>query len=384
MKKYILSRDTMRSVFESKGNKVFARTLINQIRKNEIDLDHFDLVALWEAMGRPSAVAGSRAIGGVAYGEGAELFEAVESTSFPQITGELINAVVMEAYEKEYGIAEQLVRVLPSKQRDETLVGFTEDFELKEIPEGMPYQEGAIGEKYHKIYNTKFGRIIKVTDEMGKFDQTGQALERARRIGEQAKAKKERVIFDAVLELISTGNRAAWRPAGTATTLYGNSSADPYTTATYDNLQTDTLSDETDLDAAMKLFSQATDEQGDPIVVNPTVLLTGVSLMATAAAITKSGQFIEKNRPSGTYNVFGGMLQPLSTPYIDQLVGTGYWWIGDFRKQFVYTEVFPLQTFQAKPGSDAEFTNDISAAYKVRFMGGCGAVTNRYVVKSGA
>lgn len=384
MTKYILSRDTMRSVFESKGDKLFAQTLIGQIRKNEIDLDSFNLVALWEAMGRPGNVSGSRAIGGHAYGEGTELFEAVESTSFPQITGELINAVVQEAYEKEYGIAEQLVRVLPSSQRDETLVGFTEDFELKEVPEGMPYQEGAIGEKYHKVYNTKWGRIIKVTDEMGKFDQTGQALERARRIGEQAKAKKERVIFDAVLELISSGNRAAWRPAGTATTLYSNTSTDPYTTATYDNLQTDTLSDETDIDAAMKLFSAATDEQGDPIVVNPTVLLTGVSGMATAAAIIQSGQFIEKTRPSGTYNVFSRMLQPLSTPYIDQLVGTGYWWIGDFKKQFVYTEVFPLQTFQAAPGNDYEFTNDITAAYKVRFMGGCGAITNRFVIKSGA
>ena len=64
------------------------------------------------------------------------------------------------------------------------------------------------------------------------------------------------------------------------------------------------------------------------------------------------------------------------------LFRSAYWYLGDPKKQFVYTEVFPLQVFQAKKGNDQEFERDVLFRFKSRFMGGCGAVTNRYVMGS--
>jgi hypothetical protein len=246
----------------------------------------------------------------------------------------------------------------------------------------MPYQEGSVTEKYHKVKNRKFGRIISITEENIKFDQTGQIIMRAKRVGESARAKKEQIILEAVTEVTATGDYASWRPAGTATTLYSSTSNDPYTSGTLDNSITDTLADETDLTAAYVLASAFTDEQALPIHWDPKQLLTGISLDSMAAKILRSGQSVKLTSPAGVANIYSGKITPLSSAWVDQKKGTAYWFIGDFKKQFVYTEVFPLQTFQAKAGHEQEFERDVIFRYKARLMGGCGAVTNRYVIMS--
>ena len=309
-----------------------------------------------------------------------EIEEALDSTAFPKITGALINKVVQQAYDLEYGIADQLVTSIPSSVKDETVVGFSEDMGMQEVEESMAYQEGSIGEKYHKIYNRKFGRIISLSEEMVKFDQTGQMIMRAKRIGEAAKSKKERICLDAVLGLVTSGLNGSWRPAGTATTLYSAISTDPYSTDTLNNLGSEGLSDETDRDTALALFAQFTDENGLPMVIDPKILLTGISLRGVSNQICYSGQAVKLTTPDKTKNIYTGTTA-LQSAFVDQLVSATAWFYGDFKKQFVYTDVMPLQVLQAKAGNDKEFENDILIRFKARFMGGCGAVSNRYVVK---
>ena len=372
------TRDSLRNLYEQMGEKAFAAKTINLINEDKITEYNFSLKALWEAMDKPK-LSTSRLIESRVYDE-EELSEALESSAFPKITGALINKVVSAAYDKEYGIGMQLVDVVPSSQKDEVIVGFAEDNTLQEVPEGMPYQEGSITEKYHKIRNRKFGRVIGLTEEMVKFDQTNQMITRAKRVGEAAKAKQERIIMDAVLENVSTGQYAAWRPNGTATTLYSSTSNDPFSSGTLDNLGGEALLDETDIATAITLAAQFQDENGDPIMWNPKVLLVPMALEGIGRQIVYSGQSIKLTLPGGVFAPYQGMIL-LSSPYIDQLISATAWYIGDFQKEFIYTEVFPLQVFQAKVGNEDEFNRDIIFRFKARFMGGCGAVSNRYVVK---
>jgi len=376
-----MNRDSMKKLYAKVGEKRFAISIINNINEGKISTDDLSLRELYEAMNQPelgkSNIIGSGPINDI------KINEALSSSAFPKITGALINKKVQEAYDLEYGVGMQLVTKIPSSVKDETIVGFGADNEMKDVSEGVDYEEGSITEKYHIIKNIKFGRIISLTKEMIMFDQTGQMLLRAKEIGESAKSSQEKTIMNAVLELTSTGVRAAWRPAGTATTLYSSTSNDPYTSGTLDNLGAITLSDETDLDESMALFSQFTDEQGLPMRVTPKELLTAMSLKGTANKIVNSGQAVILTGPAGVKNIYTGM-KALDSTFIDQQLATTAWFVGDFKKQFVYTEVFPLRVEHQGKDSESAFNADIIERYKVSYYGGCGAVSNRYVVKGNA
>lgn len=376
-----MNRDSMRSLF-AHGEKKFAINMINLINEGKIKPEDFSIRALWEAMGEPT-LKQSRIIESRLLTEDVDIMEALDSSTFPKITGTLINKVVQEAYDLECGIADQLVTVIPSSVKEETIVGFAEDMSMKEVHENIAYEEGSLTEKYHKIKNTKKGRIISLSEEMVKFDQTGQLILRAKRVGESLKSDHEKMIMNAVLGVTNSGELAAWRPAGTAATLYSNTSTDPYSDDPFDNLGAETLADETDLDTAMALFAKATDEIGLPMSVNPNTLLTGLALRSIAAQICYSGQAVKPTTPAGVKNIYTGT-KALSSAFVDQLISSIAWYYGDFKKQFVETQVWPLQVMQAKKGNDQEFERDIVLRFKARYYGGCGAVSNRYVIKGNA
>jgi len=373
-----MNRDSMKALYENGGEKRFAISMINNINEGKIGTDDISLKALWQAMGEPS-LKQDRLMGTRKVGE-ADFSEAMASSAFPKITGALISKKVQEGYDLEYGIGDKLVTVVQSSVKDETIVGFGADNQMKEVLEGINYEEGSITEKYHKIKNTKKGRIISLTEEMVRFDQTGQMLMKAQQIGESAKSDREKTIMNAVLELTSTGQLAAWRPAGTATTLYSNTSTDPYTTATLDNLLSTGLADNTDLAEAAALFGQFTDEQGLPMRVRPKTLLVAMALQPIAYGIVYSGQNTILTSPAGVKNQYKGT-EVLDSTFIDQQSSATAWWYGDFKKQFVYTEVWPLSTFQQGRDSEQAFNADVVARYKVSYYGGCGAVSNRYVIQ---
>ena len=365
--------------YKSDGELVYANSVIDLINKGAINESNFSLKGLWESMGRPN-LSKDRELGKII--TESEFSEGLNSTMFPVVTGSLINKTVQKAYDMAYSIGDNLVTVLPSSVKDETIVGFTAADVLEEVQESMPYVEGSFGEKYHKIMNKKYGRLITLTEEAIKFDQTGQFILRAKTLGKNARAKKESIIMEAVLENASTGSSAAWRPAGTATTLYSNASTDPYTTATLDNIIADSLADETDIDAAMTLFAGYTDEAAQYITVVPKILLTSMALISTAKKIVNSTGSLIATYSSGVINPYKENFIPLASPLVDNLKGAKYWALGDFKSQFYYTEVFPIGTFQAKPGNEDEWKRDVVFGFKVRLMGGCGAISNRYVILS--
>jgi hypothetical protein len=370
----------MRVVCEREGELKFANSMIRLINEGAITKDNFSLGGLHKALGEPR-LGYSESEAGRMLAE-ADLHENMDSSAFPKITGALINKTIQEAYDLTPGVGDQLVRTLQASQKDDTIVGFTGIDELVEVVEGDEYQQAEFGEKYHKIATRKFGKIISLTEEMIRFDQTGQMIMRAQSIGEAAKYQKEYIIMYAICEKATTGQYASWRPGGTSTALYSDTSTDPYGPSALDNVITSKLVDETDIGDALAEFASMVDEKSRYLAIKPTHLLTGLSYEMVARKLAYSTSSIIATENSGVINPMKGQFEPVASPFVDAFLGAPYWLYGDFKKQFVYVEVFPVQTFQAPPGNPQEFNRDVKYQYKTRLQGGCGAISNRFVIRS--
>jgi len=147
-----MNRDSMKALFESGGEKRFAMSMINGIYEGKISVDDINITSLWKAMGEPSLkpdnVIGNRLI------KQTDFAEALSSSAFPKVTGALISKKVQDAYDLEYGIGDQLVTKISSSVKDETIVGFGADNAMKEVQEGIGYEEGTHGD-YRNVFCKK-------------------------------------------------------------------------------------------------------------------------------------------------------------------------------------------------------------------------------------
>ena len=110
----------------------------------------------------------------------AEIFEAVNTTEFSVITSELISAKVIQGYEMEEGIIDELVVPFNSSLQTDKIPGAFLEGNLEDIPEGGPYPHSAkIEDKYVQIGWAKRGMILDITMEAIKFDQTGMIITHA-------------------------------------------------------------------------------------------------------------------------------------------------------------------------------------------------------------
>lgn len=357
---------------------------------------------LWEAMVGPVEETLEMAMAGGRFNY-VEMQEAVDSTMFPSATGVLIAAKVIEGYEQPGYIGDQLVTVMPSKLKSERIVGFSSLEGPMEVGEGMPYAESGVSEKYVTTDTSKKGRILELTEEAIYFDQTGQILMRAQRLGEQTRLEREEVILAGVLDAggsAGVGNyKPVYRPAGVATALYSSGNTNYLSAAT-------PLVDWTDIDEALQYHAvnvkddRAVSAERRPIVWMPKTLLIARKLWGTGSRILSATEVRVGDGASQTSQVLGanpiGTLVPglraLSSPlidYISAVSGSQWddnddWLIGDFQKQFVWQEIWPVQTFRAMQNDEAQFRRDIVARFKVRYYGGIAAVDTKYVIKVNA
>ena len=72
-----------------------------------------------------------------------------------------------------------------------------------------------------------------------------------------------------------------------------------------------------------------------------------------------------------------------SSPFIDSQGGQAVndWYFGDFARQFLWTEIWPLQTFTQGADSEAQFERDVIFRIKARYYAGATCRDTRYVVK---
>ena len=325
----------------------------------------------------------------------------VTSNAFQIATSELIASKIIEGYETDNGyIGDELVTVVSSPNvRNQRLVGMKSLGGPLEVKEGHPYEETGFEEKYVTTRETKNGRILSLTEELVLFDQTGEIMRRALGMGEYIRQHRERTIVRGVQDADSSTN-PVWRPAGVGTAMYatagtymnyigvGNTvQGAPYAAAV-------ALSDWTDLDIVFKF--RATQVKDDRVDGTPQVigglngprckLLVPMSLWGTAEYITNQTRGEKSTNTAADITHFDGNPMKrfvggvLASPLVDE-VSTADWYYGDFKKQFVWTEIYPLQTFTVGRENDAMFERDIAMRVKSRYYGGISSTDTVYVTR---
>ena len=350
----------IQDLIESHGADNAALVIRDLVQEKKVDLNSLSLKGIWEACQK-------------AEGLSTDVQEAVVSYSFPKITGELINAKVIEGYEGIQLIGDTLVTTLPARHRVETFAGFTAVDAPDEVGETEEYSQTSLTEKYVQVTSKKYGEMIYISEEMIFFDQTGQIINRANEIGRLAAQWRERLIMRAIQDLDTT----AYYPAGTATAIYS---------AANDNLITTNPFGESGMEALkIRMQRQKSDALGHAddnfIFINPADLIVFVPADLEVEALQLANSVLVPESAENAVNIFKGMFKPVTSPYISVQSATT-WYAGDFKRDFVWAEVWPLQTISMRPGSSVEFTRDIKAGMKVRFFGGAGALDTKHVFKS--
>lgn len=314
--------------------------------------------------------------------------EAVDVTQFTILTKTLIEKQVMDAFNAFPKIGDQLVTPFQSNLELSRIPGADLKSFMRDIEPGMPYHHDAdIEEKWVTIEGKKRGDILDITDEAIRFDQTGLIMRRASQFGERAAIDREKkILYNIQDATVGNVNYYSYRPSGVRVALYSGAVAN---THPYSNLHDHRLQHWTDLDAAKTMFSTMRDAAGEPIFVIPQILLVPMAQETMAERLIKNAMMpasrLGIDRPGDSpneANPFANKYKILSSPYLD-VVSTAYWYLGDFKKQFVEKVVYPIQVLtRTDSKNDYAWERDIKAQYKVRYYSEPGAVDYKYVVKS--
>ncbi len=389
----------LRTLVESLGAEGFYHKVCTLLNEKKLSVDDFSYYELAEACGvlpelrrmrgfSPTSERIKDLLSESSPGLGTNLFQVV--------TGELIGRKVIEGYEDDAGfIGDKLVSVMPSRLRNQKIAGFKALAGPTEVPEGHPYEESTFEEKHVTTEESKKGRILSINEEFIAFDQTGEINRRAMALGYYLRQERERTIVRAVTDADAGSGQYVYRPNGTGETLYntdgtnrnwvgaGNTTSTGYATAV-------PLVDWTDVEEVLSYrATEVVDDRIDgttrPIVMPVKQILVPENLRGTARSVIHSTEVsvAASGREMTMANPVHGLAEVLSSPFIDEQGGQALndWYIGDFRRQFLWTEIWPVQTFLQRNDSEAAFDRDVVLRVKVRYYGGISAVDTVFVTK---
>ncbi|MCH7987761.1 MAG: hypothetical protein IID46_01280 [Planctomycetes bacterium] len=390
---------SIQTLVETLGAEGFYHKVCSLLNEKQLSVDDFSYYELAEACGVlpqlrqlrefvPPAENITHALRESNPGVGTNLFQVV--------TGELIGRKVIEGYEDDSGfIGDKLVSVMPSRLRSQKIAGFKALAGPAEVAEGHSYEESSFEEKYVTTEETKQGRILSINEELITFDQTGEINRRAMALGFYLRQERERTIVRAVTDADSGSAKYVYRPNGTGEQLYktdgsnrnwvgaGNTTSTNYATAV-------PLVDWTDVEEVLSYrATEVKDDRIDgtsrPIVAPVRQILVPENLRGSARSIINSTEISVTTDAQETRfaNPIHNLAEILSSPFIDEQGGQALndWYIGDFRKQFIWTEIWPVQTFLQRTQSDSSFDRDVVLRVKVRYYGGISAVDTVFVTK---
>lgn len=207
--------------------------------------------------------------------------------------------------------------------------------------------------------------------------------------------ERERTIVRAVTDADAGEGNYVYRPNGTGESLYatdgsnrnwvgsGNTTSSSFNAAV-------PLVDWTDIDAVLNYrATQVVDDRMDgtprPIVAPAKQLLVPEKLRGTARSIVHATE-VGVSSDAGEMrlaNPIHGLVEVLSSPFIDEQGGQAVndWYLGDFKRQFIWSEIWPIQTFLQKADSESAFDRDVVLRIKVRYFGGVAAADTVFVTK---
>ena len=390
---------SLKSLVESLGADGFYQKVCTLLNESKITADDFSYYELADACGvlpnlkqlagpAPPVLDAAHALRESNPGVGTNLFQVV--------TGELIGRKVIEGYEDESGfVGDQLVSVMPSKLRNQRIAGFKALAGPTEVAEGHPYEESTFEEKYVTTQESKQGRLLSINEELISFDQTGEINRRAMALGFYLRQERERTIIRGVTDADAGSAKYVYRPGGSGQTLYNTDGSNRNwigvgnTTSTSFNSAVP-LVDWTDVDSALQYrATEVVDDRIDgtarPIAVRGRQILVPERLRGTTMSIMNSTEVTvtsgDNERKFG--NPVQNIAEVLSSPFIDEQGGQAVndWYIGDFARQFVWTEIWPVQTFLQRADGESAFDRDVVLRVKVRYYGGISAVDTVFVTK---
>lgn len=313
--------------------------------------------------------------------------DAVSTSHFANITGQIVYSTVLEKWNSPQLIGSDLCTTIPTVFDGEKIpgIGGIGD-QVESIGEGQNYPLAGVGEEWIETPSTiKRGLIVPVTREATFFDRTGVLLDRVGNVSEGIALNKEKRILDMALG-ITTSYR---RNGGAAQATYG----DTHTNGDFDNLAgSNALSDYTDIENALLLFDLMTDPNtGEPIMPMVDTIVVPSALVMTAQRILNALQVgnttsatapVGANPLSTRSNLLGNALNIKSNQYVKARTSSATtWFIGDFKKAFAYMENWPIKVEQAPPDSHDAFHRDVVAQYKVSERGAAAVREPRAVVK---
>lgn len=330
----------------------------------------------------------------------AESNPGVSTNALSVITGELIANAIINGYDRMEGlIGDRLTQLLPNQTlRSQRIAGITAVGANKTVNEGHPYEETGFEDKFVTSAETKEGRILSINEESLLFDKTGLVALAGGDLGENIRVERERTIVRGV-----TDAEQAYRPSGTAQDLYntdgsnrnyigvGNTTSPNFNAAV-------PLVDWTDVQVvrefrAVEVIDDRIDGTQRPIgglsgpvdLLVPEALLGNASYIANATEIDQGtdqggGALAQTVRSRFGNPASGWIRSVLSSPFVDE-DDRNDWYYGDFAKQFLWTEIWPLQTFTQGSESEASFERDVVFRIKARYYGGITARDTRWVVQ---
>lgn len=305
---------------------------------------------------------------------------AVNVALFSNITGQIVYSRVMDAYTNEAFGLSALVPTIQTSLSGEKIPGFTNlgSGDAQIVAEREEYPTVGFSEDYVETPETlKRGFILPLTKEAVFFDRTGQILTHAGRVGEVLGVSKEIRITDAVCGVSTLLYK--WR--GTQYNTYQTST--PWNNVASSNA----LADWSNVDTADQRFNSITDpDTGDPVIVMGDTLVVPKALEPTALRIVSATEVRHTSSSNAIQTLSANPVagkRVVSTRWVSNRVGNGTtWFYGDPARAFAYMQNWPVTVTQAPTNSEAEFTHDIVARFKVSERGAAAVLNPRYMVKS--
>lgn len=381
----------LKKLTESHGRNTTAKVLTESIREGKVNPSRISLRRLAESfMGDNWAEHLQRA---VRTGRVTESAEAVDTSGFQAITGQLLVNEIKEKYELAKLLGDELTTTIPvtnGNLGEQTVPYLSDVTDMGAIvQQGMPYPQTQFKGQYIKYPAVeKVGRICSVTMEAIYSDLTGQILGSCQSVAKLLGLTREEAILRVALGLVNTHN---WN--GTTYNTYGTTGNWVNKVNSFD-LQT--WSNMNDLE---QIFVDIKDPVlGKPIQIEPKDLLVSPAKKYTAKNILFATE-VRSTVPgmASTGNPITEVSpNPLDRPYniltsanvtnilrtagktAEQAKDIGVF--GDFKKAFCWREAQPLKVVEAPANNPLDFNNDIVMAVKASYMGVAGVTDPRYVV----
>lgn len=305
----------------------------------------------------------------------------------------LLDSALIEAYDTPEYIIDSLVETLPSKTRQKKLLGTGRigDQSKRRNP-GEPHPFASFEERYITTPETQNDALaLAVTQEAVFFDQTGEVLDKATKVADELRLRKE---LDGFKVLAGVVNPYNYR--GVAYNTY-------LTTGNWINDQINVLEDWTDINAVNSLCSRMTDQESgnritpswDTILVSPTKEMTAKYIDAATEIETQTAAGTQVRRSPK----LGDKYKILSSVYLDQVLTTAapeglaqtqanadeYWWCLNTAKgksAFVCVENWPFTVNRATPNSFTMLNHKMMLAVFVDQMHVFACREPRYVIRN--